>query len=140
MSTFEIEVLKVNQPKVIGYLTTKLKGDKAAAEDVFQKAMIYCWQNFSKYDSSRSNYNTYFKRIANSKLSDYFKHKKTDRLVFGHAGYEDSPDLNVYKVEHDVNYWIERLDVIGYKDKDIADQLSLSIDSVKGRLKRLRAK
>ena len=63
--------------KILKYLTAKC-GRPADAEDLTSQVFLYCYQNFSGYDPSKSSLSSWVYMIANSRFKNYCR----DRRVF----------------------------------------------------------
>ncbi len=62
----------------------KYKGlDDAAAEDVLQQVMLNFFQQskYFRFDPDLAHFRTYFGRLVNARIADYYRHKKAEPLA-----------------------------------------------------------
>ncbi|PLX23719.1 MAG: RNA polymerase subunit sigma-24 [Marinilabiliales bacterium] len=160
------EIYKEYYPKIVRYLA-RILNDKDLAEDFTQDVFIRVNENLQKFEG-RSKISTWIYKIATNAAHDYFKsasfQKGTKQTVGGEFLEENKEDKNVWTGDKsaisdqvlekkEMNSCIKRYvqdisenyrtvfvlsEYEGLKNKEIADILGLSIDTVKIRLYRAR--
>lgn len=61
--------------KLYRYVTTKIGGNKEAAEDILQDTFIKAWNGLPKFQATDSNISAWLYRIATNTVNDYFRKK-----------------------------------------------------------------
>jgi RNA polymerase sigma-70 factor (ECF subfamily) len=161
-------IYKEYYPKILRYLTRTLN-DKEAAEDISQDVFVRVNEGLSKFEG-RSKISTWIYRIATHMAFDYFKSASfrigKKQTVSGEKLDETKEDMNVWtgdkgKISDQVierkemNECIKRYvstipenyrtvlilsEYEGLKNREIAEILGLSLDTVKIRLFRARSR
>jgi RNA polymerase sigma-70 factor (ECF subfamily) len=159
-------VYKENYPKIVRYLT-QILNDKDLAEDFTQDVFIRVNESLHKFEG-RSKISTWIYKIATNVAYDYFKsaafQKGTKQTLSGEFLDKNEQEKNVWTGDKneisdqvlerkEMNSCIKRYvqdikeiyrtvfvlsEYEGLKNKEIADILGLSIDTVKIRLYRAR--
>ena len=159
-------IYKEFYPKILRYLTNILN-DKELAEDFTQDVFIRVNGGLNNFEG-RSKLSTWIYKIATNITNDYFKsaafQKGTKQTLTGKCLDENKEDRNVWPVDKselsdkilekkEMNSCIKRYvqyisenyrtvfvlsEYEGMKNKEIADILDLSLDTVKIRLYRAR--
>ncbi|MFC2096643.1 RNA polymerase sigma factor [Bacteroidota bacterium] len=159
-------VYKEFYPKIVRYLT-RILNDKDLAEDFTQDVFIRVNEGLQKFEG-RSKISTWIYKIATNVANDYFKsasfQKGTKQTFSGEFLEENKQDKNVWTDDKseisdqvlekkEMNSCIKRYvqditenyrtvfvlsEYEGLKNKEIADILGLSLDTVKIRLYRAR--
>ena len=79
------------QPRMVGYATGLLAGDRAAAEDVVDNAMIAVWQQADRFAGSGSA-EGWLRRIVRNKAIDWLRGNRLGKL---NANAEDFPVADI---------------------------------------------
>jgi RNA polymerase sigma-70 factor (ECF subfamily) len=76
-------------PRVLGYATRLLGGDRAEAEDVAQEAMLRLWRIAPDWRAGEAKVSTWLYRVVTNLCTDRLRHRTRRRAV----GLEDAPDI-----------------------------------------------
>ena len=76
-------------PRVLGFATRMLAGDRAEAEDVAQEAMLRLWRVAPDWRTGEAKVSTWLYRVVTNLCSDRLRGKKRRRAV----GLDDAPDV-----------------------------------------------
>jgi RNA polymerase sigma factor (sigma-70 family) len=100
-----------NYSEILNGIIHRIVEDKELAEDILQEAFVKIWNNFALYDSSKGRLFTWMLNIARNHTIDTIRSKgyKKQNLI--------SADENAVSNSSDEHYSIEKLDVIGIKQK-----------------------
>jgi RNA polymerase sigma-70 factor (ECF subfamily) len=160
------EIYKEFYPKIVRYLS-RLTDNKEQAEDLSQEVFIKVNSGLEKFEG-RSKLSTWIYKIATNKANDYFRsvsfQKGSGQTLSGEFIEDNKEDKNVWTGEKastsdkmlekkEMNDCIKRYvddvnesyktvftlsEYEGLKNKEIADILGLSLDTVKIRIYRAR--
>ena len=70
------EYYKTFYPQIYGYVYKKLC-NVSDAEDLTMDIFVSCYQKFDTFDSKKASFSTWIYVIANNKLKNYYRDKKT---------------------------------------------------------------
>ena len=76
-------------PRVLGFATRMLAGDRAEAEDVAQEAMLRLWHVAPDWRTGEAKVSTWLYRVVANLCTDRLRGKKRRRAV----GLDDAPDV-----------------------------------------------
>lgn len=76
-------------PRVLGFATRMLGGDRAEAEDVSQEAMLRLWRIAPEWRTGEAKVSTWLYRVVTNLCTDRLRGRKRRRAV----GLEDAPDV-----------------------------------------------
>ena len=159
------EIYREFQPKIRRYLSRMLKDE--AAEDIVQEVFVKISRNLDRFEG-RSSFSTWIYRIATNAALDKLRSPSFKRSS-EHTTLEDyaeTQDRNVWNGQAEpfvdqevirkemgdcVREFVDRLppdhrtvlvlsELEGFKNREIADILDISLDNVKVRLHRARAR
>lgn len=159
-------IYKEFYPKILRYLT-KILNNKDLAEDFTQEVFIKIYESLDKFEG-RSSLSTWIYKIATNIANDYFKsasYQKGEKQKLGGEFLEENKESkNVWKgdkseisdkvlekreMDNCIKRYVQDIaenyrtvfvlsEYEGLKNKEIADILGLSIDTVKIRIYRAR--
>jgi len=76
-------------PRILGFATRMLAGDRAEAEDVAQEAMLRLWRIAPDWRTGEAKVSTWLYRVVTNLCTDRLRGKKRRRAV----GLDDAPDV-----------------------------------------------
>jgi RNA polymerase sigma-70 factor, ECF subfamily len=151
---FEQIIFEFEKP-LWNYLV-RLSGSRDDAEDLIQETFVKVYKHIKSIDSSK-NIKSWIYTIATNTAYDYLRKRKREALVELDEEYEtnvESTAYNTVSVEEnieskDVSAAIDRLDALykgpillyykdGFSYEEIADMLSIPINTLKTRLSRAK--
>ncbi len=147
-----IQLIYANYARVLLGTITRVVGDPATGEDVFQEAMVKIWKNGPAYDSSKGRLFTWMMRICRNQAIDTLRSKgyksqqkiqSTENIVVSEdsgLSYSFNPDLIGIKEKLDSldASYREVIEVVyykGYTHAEAAEALNLPLGTVKSRVR-----
>lgn len=105
--------------EVLRYAQRKM-GSFHDAEDLVGDSFFYCYQNYDKYDPSKSSITTWLYLIVNSRLKNYYRDRKetVDYTELENLLFTDEPDMEraVY-LEELRRFLSEKLELLPEKQR-----------------------
>ena len=87
------DIYRKYHSQIVAYFV-KRTGNQKDAEDLASEVFLYCYKNYSKYDSSKSSVSTWIYLIAKSRFYNYCRDRKTCEDIDDYANIiEDSTDF-----------------------------------------------
>lgn len=147
MNKKELNTLFINESRSLFFLAMSYVKDSDLAEDVIQSAFIKTWENKDKVNNPisflrKSVINISINTIRNNNNRKQIEQTFIDRERVENITVEDFCDKNeriinaLNKLPDDVQKTIVLKCIEGLKYNEIAEDLGLSIDGVKSRVKR----
>ncbi|MGO4772323.1 RNA polymerase sigma-70 factor [Flavobacterium sp. W22_SRS_FK3] len=142
--TYYKELFYSLYPRLVGYSLNFVKDD-FAAEEVVENVMLLLWENRVKFEKVNDIKSYLYKMVKNESLS-YIKNKQKSVELDHHLSEEDTVDFDFAILEEEVYATLlEALHSLplkckevfelscleGMKYKDIAEQLNISVNTVK---------
>jgi len=158
------DVYKKYQPVIAGWIKSKIT-DSCDVEELTNDVFLKVYSSLDTFDESKSSLNTWIHNITKNTLIDYFRKKRPQILSIDIDTTEETEDLSSIQIESpDLNPLAALIDkettdkiktainslpdnyahvanlfyISNFKQKEIADQLGIPVNTVKTKLRKTR--
>ena len=123
--------------KNVYYSVLSIVGRKEDAEDIMQDTYVAFMNGLAKMSESKNGY-YYLLQIAKNKAINHYNKAKRECLTEDFSHYESGEKLDVYrdldylrsKLTEEEWYYVEHCVILGFKQKEIAQMLSIPTSTV----------
>lgn len=145
-----ISLLYDKYAKALLGISFRIVEDKTIAEDVLNKSFLKIWNNIDKYDEEKGTLFTWMGRIIKNSSLDarrskfFVQQRKTDSIISSSSTIE-AEEISTAKLDTDnllkgleekYRIVLDYLYLRGYTQKELSDELSIPIGTIKTRLKK----